>query len=68
MRRESFVRARLPRLAARTDSLQGSDTYRIYDMVETAKEWRRATVLKYAPTPHPLTPARADFDGPMRAR
>ena len=38
-------------MAARANSLNGSDVYRINDLVFTEEEWRQATVLKYASAP-----------------
>ena len=46
-------------LAARVNSLQGSDIYRIKDLAKTSNEWQRAAVLKQ--------PARGDVDGQLRA-
>ena len=40
--------ARLARIASHINSLQGSDVYRITDLVETVKLRQAATVLKYA--------------------
>ena len=40
--------AGLPRIASRINALCGSDVYRINELVRAAKDWQRATVLKYA--------------------
>ena len=40
--------ARLAQLAAKVNTLQGSDIYRINDRINTVKEWQRARILKYA--------------------
>ena len=39
--------APVARIASRINSLQGSEVYRINDLVETAKLRKKATVLKY---------------------
>ena len=44
--------ARLARIASRVNSLQGSDVYRINDLVETVKMRRQAAILKNASSPH----------------
>ena len=62
------ISARLSRIAPRMSPLPRSDCCRINDLVKTAKDRTQATVLKYAPAPHPLIQARGDFDGRMRAR
>ena len=41
------IRARLARATSRINSLQGSDVYRINDLIKTAKPWQTATALKY---------------------
>ena len=42
--------------------------HRIPEIVKTAKARERTAVPKYASAPHPRAPARADFDGLVRAR
>ena len=44
--------ARLAQLGTKINSLKGSDAYKKSDLIRTAKEWRRATVLKNQPRPH----------------
>ena len=41
------IRARVAQLAARGNSLHGSDIYRINELFETAKEWRKETTSRY---------------------
>ena len=60
--------ARIDRIAERVNCPQGADIHRINDSVENSEEWRQGTVLKYASTPHPRTPARSDFGGQARAK
>ena len=44
---------RMARIASRINSLSGSDVYRINELVRAAKEWQKATALKYATSPRP---------------
>ena len=44
--------ARPARIAPRINALRGSDVCRINELVRVAKEWRPATVLKYASSSH----------------
>ena len=59
---------RLVPVAARVHCLQGRDIYRINDLAETAKEWRKVTVRKWASSAHPSDLAPGDADGEMRSR
>ena len=43
----------LVRIVSRTNSLCGSDVYRINELVREAKDWQQAPVLKYASSSHP---------------
>ena len=40
------IGARSAHIASRVNSLQGSDMYRINDLVKTAKVWQQAAILK----------------------
>ena len=60
--------ASLAHLAARVNSLNGSDIYRTHDLVETVEEWRQATVWRYASALCSIPPARGDVDVRMGAR
>ena len=60
--------ARLALLAASVKSLHNGAVRRVNDLVKTVKEWKEATVLKTASTPHPSSLARGDANGGMSAR
>ena len=60
--------ARLTRIASEVNPLQGSDVYRVNDLIKTAHVRQPAAVLKYACSSHANEPAREDVDGRVRAR
>ena len=60
--------ARLARPASRVNDLQGSDVYRINDLVRTVKKWAAAPILKYASPSNPKGRKKGAVDGDMGAR
>ena len=60
--------APLARGASRAESLQGSDAYRISDLVETVEVRQQAGVLKYLFSWHMDIHGRGDADGETRQR
>ena len=60
--------ARLAHIASRVNVLQGSDIYRINDLIKTVKLWQPRAVLKYASSSKPLFPPEGDAFGRFRAR
>ena len=57
---------RYMRIAARVNSLQRSDVYRINARVRTVKVWQTAAVLKYWSSSHEGKPGRGLEAGKMR--
>ena len=60
--------ASLANIASRANALQGSDIYRINDLIKTIKLWQPRTVLKYESSSNPLFPPTGDSLGRFRAR
>ena len=60
--------ARLARLAARVESSQETDIYRINDLAKTGKYRQLATDSEYAAAFRPITPTRGDVEGRTKAR
>ena len=51
-----------------SNSLRGSDTYRIYDLVKTVEKWQQGPTLKNTSSPHTWAPSPGGIDGIMLAR
>ena len=62
------IGARLARIPPRVNFSEGSDVYRRNDLVNKAKVWRNATILKYSFPSSPEAPARGAVDGRLRSR
>ena len=60
--------ARLARIAARIECLQGSDVCRINGRVKTDKVWQKAAVLKYRASSRAGKPGKESEEGRMRQR
>ena len=60
--------ARLARTASRVNSLQGSDVYRINDLVKTVKVWQQAAMLKNWSASHAGKHGKGLEAGKMRQR
>ena len=56
------------RRASRVNAFQGSDAYRINDLVRTGRAWQKATILKYASPPHQKNRERGAVDEEIRTR
>ena len=62
------IGARLAQIPSWINSLQGSDVYRRNDLVNEAKVWRNAAILKYSSPSCLEAPARGAVDGRLRSR
>ena len=60
--------ARLARIAPRVNSPQGSDVYRIKDLVKTVKAWQEASALKYWSSSDAGEPGEGSEEREMRQR